>query len=617
MCGISGVYRTHGGMEEKEDFYKKALEKMNFVAKHRGPDEEGIYLKSHCGMAHVRLSILDQKKGQQPMIFCENKKEYAIVYNGEIYNMKELQKQLKDRGVKLLTNCDTEVILKGYALWGEKIAEKLNGIFSFAIWQENEKKLILCRDPLGVKPLFYHRQEGQLIFASEIKSLLSYDPTLARCDKEGMKELLALGPAHTPGKTVYQGIEEVKPGRICSIRRGEWREHIYWQLQGKEHKENREQTIEKVSFLVEDAVKKQMLSDLPVCTFLSGGLDSSIVSAIAAGKKKEEGEILTTFSFDFIGNKEHFLSNGFQPSQDAPYAKEMAEYLGTTHHLLWCDSRQLFENLLTAMRARDYPCMADVESSLFYFCSKVSESFKVTLTGECADEIFGGYPWFYKKELFDRQEFPWSYDIPTRELLLKEEILAELNLTEYSHQAYEATIRETPGFEGDLPEERRRRELMYLNLRWFMATLLERMDRTSMHHGLEARVPFADLRIVEYLYNVPWEFKFMDGIEKGLLRHAARKWLPDSVLFRKKSPYPKTYDPGYEKLLRRAFEEMLRRKEEPIHQLIDERKTKKLLAENLSYTSPWYGQLMAGPQLLAYYLQMNGWMKEYEIKMEI
>ena len=614
MCGISGIYHAKARMREKEEIYEKALKKMNKRIRHRGPDEEGIYLRDHCGLAHVRLSILDLKKGQQPMVVRVENKEYAIAYNGEIYNMKELQRQIQAQGMKLSTNCDTEVILKGYILWGEEIAKKLNGIFAFAIWEEEKKKLILCRDPLGVKPLFYYRKEGQLLFSSEIKSLLSYHPNLARCNKRGLGELLALGPAHTPGRTVYEEIQEIKPGRICSMTEGEFKEHRYWQLEGREHKENREQTIEKVSFLVEDAVKKQMIADIPLCTFLSGGLDSSIVSAIAAKKKKEEKQILTTYSFDFVGNEEHFLSNSFQPSRDAPYAKEMAEYLGSNHQVLWCDSKQLYEYLLPAMRARDYPCMADVESSLFYFCKKVSEKFKVTLTGECADEIFGGYPWFYKQELFDRKAFPWSYDMATRKLLLKEEILSEINLDEYSHKAYEATIKETPTFSGDSPQEARRRELMYLNLRWFMATLLERMDRTSMHHGLEARVPFADIRIVEYLYNVPWEFKFMDGMEKGLLRYAARKWLPDSVLFRKKSPYPKTYDPAYERLLRKAFEEMLERKQEPIHQLLDAKKAKKLLGQNLSYTAPWYGQLMAGPQLLAYYLQMNGWMKEYGVR---
>lgn len=614
MCGISGIYHAHGGMREKEEVYRKALERMNESIRHRGPDEDGIYLNSHCGLAHVRLSILDLKKGQQPMVVREGGKEYAIVYNGEVYNMKELQQQIRAQGIKFSTNCDTEVILKGYLLWKEGIAKKLNGIFAFAIWEEEGKKLVLCRDPLGVKPLFYHQREEQVIFASEIKSLLTVYPNLARCGKTGLGELLALGPAHTPGKTVYEEIKEVKPGSICSITRGEWREQTYWQLEGREHKENREQTIEKVSFLVEDAVKKQMLSDIDLCTFLSGGLDSSIVSAIAAGQKQQENQVLTTYSFDFVGNEKHFLSNRFQPSQDAPYAKEMAEYLGSDHRVLWCDSRQLFAHLLPAMRARDYPCMADVESSLFYFCSRVSRDFKVTLTGECADEIFGGYPWFYRQELFDRQEFPWSHDMAARKLLLKDEILSEINLTEYSHQAYETTIKETPRFAGDSLEEARRRELMYLNLRWFMATLLERMDRTSMHHGLEARVPFADIRIVEYLYNVPWEFKFMDGMEKGLLRYAARKWLPDSVLFRKKSPYPKTYDPGYEKLLRKAFAELLERKGEPIHQLMDEKKARRLLMQNLSYTAPWYGQLMAGPQLLAYYLQMNGWMKEYGVR---
>ena len=614
MCGINGIYCTDGKIGRNKKAYEEILEKMNLTIKHRGPDEQGIYLKNHCGLGHVRLSILDIKKGKQPMVYYQDGKEYAIVYNGEIYNMKEIQKELVKAGVTLDTNCDTEVILKGYALWGIDLVKKLNGIFAFGIWEEEKEQLILCRDPLGIKPLFYYYDRKEVIFSSEIKGILAYNPHLAKCDKKGLCELLSLGPAHTVGRTVYENIEEIKPATICIMGKEKKEEICYWKLEGKEHKDNKEQTIEAVSFLVEDAIEKQLQSDIPVCTFLSGGLDSSIVSAVAVQKEREKGRILTTYSFDFTDNEKYFLANSFQPSQDAPYAKEMVKYLGCNHRILWCDSHQLFDNLSLAMKARDYPCMADVESSLFYFCKKVSRDFKVAITGECADEIFGGYPWFYKKEMFERQEFPWSYDIETRECLLKEEMKYELKLKEYSHQAYESTIKETPEFIGDTLQEKRRRELMYLNIRWFMATLLERMDRTSMYHGLEARVPFADYRIVEYLYNVPWEFKFMEGREKGLLRYAAKKWLPDSVLFRKKSPYPKNYDPNYEKLLRKAFAKLLAEEEEPIHKIIDKKKGREFLENNLTYSKPWYGQLMAGPQLLAYYMQINQWMKEYEVE---
>lgn len=615
MCGIGGIYRKQGGMKGEGEKYYRRLEEMKFSQKHRGPDEEGVYLSDHCGLAHVRLSILDLKNGRQPMEYREEGNSWVISYNGEIYNMKEIKRKLRQKGIDFITDTDTEVILKGYLCWGKRILQELNGIFAFALWNEKEKELLLCRDRLGIKPLFYRKTEEEILFASEIKAILPKEGV--GVNKEGLCELLALGPARTPGKTVYQEIKEIKPGTLCLIKEGRMEEEVYWKLVGREHEEGEKKTVEKTSYLVEDAIRMQMLSDIPVCTFLSGGLDSSIVSAVAAAKMREERGTLSTFSFDFSGNDTHFQANGFQPSQDAPFAREMAEYLGTKHEVLVCNNRNMFLLLENTVKARDYPCMADIESSLYYFCSKVNRKFKVALTGECADEIFGGYPWFYKKEMFEQESFPWSYDMGARTSLLKEELVEQLKLNEYAQKAYFDTLKEVPVFHGDSKEEARRRELMYLNLRWFMATLLERMDRTSMANGLEARVPFADHRIVEYLYNVPWKMKFMGGREKGLLREASRQWLPDSVLYRKKSPYPKTYDPGYEKLLIRAFGKILEDREEPLHGLIDEKKVKRFLEEPLSKAKPWYGQLMAGPQLLAYYLQINLWMKEYKIKIEM
>lgn len=617
MCGISGIYRRIGGMRQERERYQNVLRAMNRAQKHRGPDEEGIYLTDSCGMAHVRLSILDLKMGKQPMYYHEGKENYTIVYNGEIYNMHEIRKELMQQGVCFETTCDTEVILKGYVAWGTDIAKHLNGIFAFAVWEEEAKRLTLCRDRLGVKPLFYMVHGEEILFASEIKAMLAFDRKLATVDRQGLCELLALGPAHTCGKTVYRGVTEVKPGTFWQADAQGIREESYWKLEGHEHEESKEKTVEKTAFLIRDAVRMQLLSDIPVCTFLSGGLDSSIVTSVASECLKEKGITLSTYSFDLEGNNEYFAANSFQPSQDAPFAKEMSEYLGTEHTILTCSNENLFSHLYDAMRARDYPCMADVESSLIYFCGEVSERFRVTLTGECADEIFGGYPWFYRKDMFERHAFPWSYDMEARTALLKPELVDELKLAQYSIEAYENTIAETPRLAGETGEEARRRELSYLNLRWFMATLLERMDRTSMYHGLEARVPFADHRIVEYLYNVPWHLKFMGDMEKGLLRHAAKGLLPDSVLFRKKSPYPKTYNPNYERLLKKAFAKILVTGDEPVSRLIDVNRVRSFLETPMSYAKPWYGQLMAGPQLLAYYLQINMWMKEYGIRIEM
>ena len=375
-----------------------------------------------------------------------------------------------------------------------------------------------------------------------------------------------------------------------------------------------EKTIEKTACLLSDSVKMQMLSDIPISTFLSGGIDSSLVTAICAKELKKQGKALNTFSFDFTDNQKFFKSNAFQPSQDRPYAEQMVSHCGTNHRFLECGNQEQFHCLYKAVDARDLPCMADVESSMLYFCSQVVRHNKVTLTGECADEIFGGYPWFHSKEAFETNAFPWSKDIAPRQILLDDTLIEDLNLEEYSLAAYEKTIRETPMLPEDSPEEKRRREIAYLNLRWFMTTLLDRMDRTSMYNVLEARVPFADHRIVEYIFNVPWEMKCPDGIVKGLLRHAGANMVPKDILWRQKSPYPKTYDPSYEKLLGRQLKEVLATPSSPIRTLLDTKKVKNFLNSPSDYGKPWYGQLMAGPQMLAYMLQVNYWLKHYHIQ---
>ena len=613
MCAIGGFFDTKGNLIFHRDTYQTILEKMNHAQKHRGPDEDGTYLDNFCGLSHTRLSILDLAKGSQPMHYQTPTEDYWIIYNGEIYNMPTLRRELEQMGLTFQTTCDTEVLLLGYALWGDDIFSKLNGIFAFAIWETHKKQLTLCRDRLGVKPLFFTKKGSALIFGSEIKALFCYDKSLAKVDEEGLCQLFALGPAHTYGKTVYKNIKEVLPGTFLKITKDSITEHTYWKLESMEHTDSLDATIEKTSYLLQSAIQMQMLSDIPICTFLSGGLDSSIVTAVVANRLKEQGKTLSTYSFDFEGNERYFEANSFQPSQDLPYALEMADYLNTDHHVLQCSNEQLYENLTFAMFARDYPCMADVESSLLYFCGEVSKEHRVTLTGECADEIFGGYPWFYRKDMFERNAFPWSYDMDTRTALLKPSLRKHLDLDGYSMAAYETTIAETPVLPGEHPEEKRRRELSYLNLKWFMATLLERMDRTSMYHSLEARVPFADHRIVEYVFNVPWSIKYMGNTEKGLLRNAARGLLPDSILFRKKSPYPKTYHPVYEQLLKEEFLRILNSNSEPVLQFLDKERCFHFLYTPMSYAKPWYGQLMAGPQLLAYFIQINQWLKSYSI----
>lgn len=617
MCGIAGFSNFSINYRENAAKWYAVLQKMNRLQKHRGPDEEDVYLSRHCGLAHVRLSILDLSCGQQPMTRQLGDHRAAIVFNGEIYNMPKLRRALQSDGASFQTSCDTEVILLGYLYYGIDYVKQLNGIFSFCIWDETLEKLYLFRDRLGVKPLFYTIKQNTLIFSSELKGLLSFPDMKAAVDKEGLCEVLGLGPAKTYGKGVFKEVCELLPGYYLEFHGSVLCTKAYWQLESRPHEDSWEKTVEKTRYLVTDAIKLQMLSDVPICTFLSGGVDSSLVTSVCSSELQKQGKLLDTYSFDFKDNDRNFQANAFQPSQDRPWVDKMVAHCHTSHHYLECSNKELFDYLFAAVDARDLPCMADVEASMLYFCEKVSHSNKVTLTGECADEIFGGYPWFHKKECFEADCFPWSMDFAPRTMLLKDEIAALLPLEEYAKAAYRQTIAETPVLPGESPEEKRRREISYLNLKWFMQTLLDRMDRTSMHVGLEARVPLADHRIVEYVWNVPWSMKCKDGVVKGLLREAAKDYLPDEVLYRKKSPYPKTYDPAYETLLRRELMEVLSDSSSPLTELIDKEKTAAFLQRPSDYGRPFYGQLMAGPQLLAYLLQINYWLKKYQIQISL
>lgn len=613
MCGIAGFCDFNADFLKDAEKWKQVLVDMRTAIAHRGHDQTGEYLNRRIGLAHTRLSIRDLVGGTQPMLRKRDGKTFGIVYNGEIYNAEELKADLLRRGCRFETTCDTEVILCGYMEYGMEVAKKLNGIFAFAIWDESRDALFLCRDRMGVKPLFYAIKGDALVFGSEPKALFAYPQIQPKADLDSFREIFGLGPARTPGCGVFCGLREVKPGCILEFSRERVQEAPYWTLEAKPHTDSYEETVEKVSWLLRDAVKRQLVSDVPVCSFLSGGVDSSVVTAVAARELAKQGVTLNTFSFDFTHNDTCFQSNAFQPTRDRPYVDKVLAIYPLNHTYLECDETTLADMLKDAVRMKDLPGMTDVDASLLYFCGLVKQHNKVALTGECADEIFGGYPWFYREELLHADGFPWSSDMSARTVLLSDEAIRELDLEDYAQAQYRDSLARVPALPGEAGAVLRRRQMSFLNLRWFMQTLLDRMDRTSMAWGLEARVPFADHRIVEYVYNVPWEMKYQDGMEKKLLRDACKDLLPPELLYRKKSPYPKTYSPVYEALLSERFVQMLQNKEAPIHRFLDNKKAERFLARPKDYGKPWFGQLMAGPQMLAYFLQVNDWMEMYGI----
>lgn len=651
MCGIAGFYQTKLKLSDikNRNFLNNKLTKMRDSLRHRGPDEDGIFLNGFVGFAHTRLSIRDIESGHQPMTCHYRNRQATIVFNGEIYNTDELRQRLLPYEIYLQTTGDTEIILYSYLVFGTKIFKDLNGIFSFAIYEGNT--LFLVRDHLGVKPLFYYLNDNEIVFASEPKGIFAYGikPSINR---DSWCEIIGLGPAHTLGNGVFEEINEVLPGHYLTVMADSSKklivkENCYWKLVIKEHREDYPSTICHCNYLIKDSVKRQMVSDIPICTFLSGGLDSSLVSAIVA---KELGEHpLNTYSFDFVDNDKNFKASAFQSSRDRPFVDIMVRHIGSNHKYLECNNADQIVCLFKAVIARDMPCMADVESSMLYFCNLVSRECSVTLTGECADEIFGGYPWFHRQDLLELNTFPWSHDMNARTLLFKDEFIEDLRLDEYVTNVYKNSLREmnesiadnyilTTKFSDKCNAENfeltacKKHEyftrpydtsikeysnydfykICWLNVRWFMMTLLNRMDRCSMFSGLEARVPFADYRILEYVFNIPWKYKCYEGQTKSLLVECGKEYLPPEILYRKKSPYPKTYDPTYEELLGKMVLEEVGCNS-ALSNIIDVDKLRNFIDSPKDYGKPWYGQLMAGPQMLAYVLQIGYWLREYKL----
>ncbi len=603
MCAISGIIELRRSPE--------ILKAMLATMVRRGPDDTGIWEQGRCCLLHTRLAVIDPEGGHQPMELDWDRERYTIVYNGELYNTRELRRELTAAGHRFRGHSDTEVVLAAYAQWGAGCLSKFNGIFAFGVWEEKKQRLFVARDRMGVKPFFYKLHEGGFIFASEIKTILAYPTVKAELDAQGAGEILLLGPGRTPGSGVFKGILELEPGCCGYYERGKFHSHRYWQLRDREHRDSFEETVEQVRFLVTDAIRRQMVSDVPIGTFLSGGLDSSLISAVCAKTMGEQGKRLTTFSVDYEDNEQYFVPGKFQPNSDGHYIRVMQDAIGSDHHWTVLTPEQLVAALEPATRARDLPGMADVDFSLLAFCGDIRQRVTVALSGECADEIFGGYPWYRDPEVRALDGFPWAQNTAQRAEFLHPALAAQLNPEEFVRDRYQQTLRESDILPGTSPQERRMKEMVNLNQRWFMQTLLDRKDRMSMHHGLEVRVPFCDYRIAEYLYGVPWEYKDYRGKEKGLLRTAAEGLLPEEVLWRKKSPYPKTWHPRYLELVSSRLRAVLEDPQAPIFQLVRRQALEQLL--EAEYVWPWYGQLMKVPQTIAFMLQINYWLEEYKI----
>ena len=615
MCGFVGFANFEEDISKKEAILKN----MNETLKRRGPDEDGYYIDKHAELAHKRLIVIDPEGGKQPMIENFLSNTYIIVYNGQIYNTKELKEELVRNGFNIKSHSDTEILLKSYIHYGKDVVKHLNGIFAFAILDTKNNEIFLARDHFGVKPLFYTLVNNTLVFASEIKALFKYPGVQKIVDSQGILELFGIGPAHTPGLTVFKGIYEIKPAHFAVFNNSGLHIKRYWKLQSKEHEDSFGQTCEHLKFLLNDAITRQLVSDVPLCTFLSGGLDSSIITKFASDYHKANGmPPLDTYSIDYVDNDKNFVKSDFQPNSDSFYVDFISKRLGTNHHKIVIDTPELAEALEDAMIARDTPGMADIDSSLLLFCKYVKKDMTVSLTGECADEIFGGYPWFFREDALKSNTFPWSISTSERQKLLNPYIGEKIKLKDYIDYRYDESLKEVEILDTDSKETAEKRKISHLTLNWFMQTLLDRSDRMAMYNGFELRVPFCDYRLAQYVWNIPWEWKALKGREKGLLRYICKDFLPSEIVDRKKSPYPKTHNPTYLAKVKGMLSKIMEDKDAPINNLLNRDYILEILeTDGKAFTRPWFGQLMVGPQLMAYLCQVNMWLEKYQPKIEL
>ena len=495
------------------------------------------------------------------------------------------------------------IVLAAYARWGEDYIEHIEGPVLTAVLDRDADALILCRDRMGERRVFYTAQDGCVAFADHPDMLLEAGCLRPVVDIDGLRELFGLGPARTPGKTPWRGMYALEPGCALVARGESARVRRYFRLEAREHEDDAAATVETVRMMIERAVDD--IAPLRPAAMLSGGIDSTLLTALL----RQRMEPVRSFSVDYEGNDRHFRANAFQPARDAPYIALAVERIGCQHTAVELTQASLAQALEEAVDARGFPGMADVDSSLLLFARRIAPQARFALSGECGDEVFGGYPWFRDAHSISGESFPWSGSLELRAGVLRRRVREKLDIRDYVRGALSEAVSRVEHLPHESAEGRCLRTMQHMCFAFFMANLQERALAMCEHSHLGVLTPFADERLVQYIYNVPWEMKFMGGREKGLLREAAGALLPESLRYRRKSPYPKTCDPAYARIVCGMVQGMLAEKKSPILQLVDARALEKLAASDLSPAqTPWFGQLMAGPQMLAYLWQVNAWL---------
>ncbi len=620
MSSIAGFFSPHTTFPKENSFCRQTIQHMSEALVKRGPDRQGTCLFSNGAFSQNELSCChihpDIPCEPQPVTKTLNKDSFTLLYDGYISNLPQLRRSMEQDQINTSDLSQEELILCAFIRYGPDFVKKLSGAFAMAVYDSAKKLLYLFRDPLGLRPLYYTVHNDTLVFASELKGIFAYPGIEPALDLDGLNEIFSMGPAHSPGCGVFKDVCEIRPGHLLVYGSDRLFVERYHRFSISEHSDSYEDTLFRVKELLDKSIRTLACTNTAPASLLSGGLDSSVITACLV-RESTGDEPLKTFSFELKGSRNHFRPNSFQPALDAPFVHQMADALSTDHTTLVCSNAEQFEYLKNSVDAHDLPAMADIDSSLIYFCEKIAPQNRIAFTGECADELFCGYPWYHRKEMYTANTFPWSLDLSFRKNLLKDDLINKLHMDEYINEQYLAACRDLLSGADPASSSYLHQKTMYLTIRFFMQTLVDRTDRTASCNSMDIRVPFADLALAEYLFEVPYEMKTKNGEIKHLLREFARGLLPEQVRTRQKSPYPKTYDPGYERLLSSALFQVASDPNSPILSFMDKKKLISFCQRPKDYGKPWFGQLMAAPQLMAYYLQINYWLTKYQIKLDL
>jgi len=602
MAGIAGMVCL------TDDILQKSVNicAMSEAIRSRGDSGAGHYISPHAVFLRRTGPIGKTGKGSFVSEVAKDGKTYILALDGTIFNRNEIISDLNLAGVDHNALSCSEILIYAYAKWNKDFLKRLNGSFSFALWIQEDKVLILARDHHGTKPLYYTITDRMLIFASDIRGITCHPLFETRLDVEGLSELICLSPRYTPGCGIIKSVHQVRPGHFLHFSSNGPKTERYWIMEKQEHEDDLAKTLETVRELVIDSVKRQMKSEVPICGLLSGGLYSSLITSIVTDNPALlNNSTYNTWSVDFERSSRYLRLKGNGIEADTSWIRWVCRRAGTRHHYIFLSPSDIIESLLEAEEARGMPGMPDSDAALLLLCREIRNDFSIVLSGDCSDEIFGSTIKASEHFLTGRKRLPWSSNLAEKISVFKNDVIDLIKPYEFIEKCYEEALAEYPKFAVNEKYLRKENEYQWFSLYWNLPCLLDRLDKMSMACGLEARIPFCDVRITDYFWNIPLELKRLNNMDRGLLREALRGFLPSDILERKKSPFPRTLDLDYEAKLKTMLFETVFDPDSPIKYMLNLKTLESMMKQQPNTVKSF----LSRTQLYGWIIQLNHFLK--------